>query len=188
MPKKQAPPSPRRDKGTSFSVSAAESTVTLECDVRKEGLRPIMGSAYLLTDRAVVALRGDKARALTVVLRLAPPSSTKALVELGETFLRELETQKVRWAIAENNQSVREFVAQQAVLLANGSLKTAPPPGPSAPVSEELTAAQRKEIEKLIAEVEGEIRDINLKKSGADPKNIKATWEEKHPSLRPTKD
>jgi His-Xaa-Ser system protein HxsD len=171
---------------TASRLSFAPLSVCLRLAVTREGgLEPILGAAYLLTDRAFVMLSGDRARTLCVRLRPKKDSGKKALETLAREFEAELESQKLRWAIAKNNQPVREYLAEQAVLLAQGH--GAPPP-PAEPAGDQLSDAQRDEIAKLIAEVEDEIKTMNQKKAqgaapaAADPKNIKASWEEKQQS------
>jgi len=162
-------------KSAPYTLSSLEASVVL--DIKKEGLESIFGAAYLMMDRAYVSLKGDRAKAVTVVLRPKNPKTTK-LKALAEEFLSDFESQKVRWAVAKNNLPIREFIAEQAVLIANGTI---PPPAPAAapePAAEELTDDQRAEIEKLIAEVESEIKTMNDKKVAMDPKGIKASWEE----------
>jgi His-Xaa-Ser system protein HxsD len=157
-------------------ISAMQAALTL--DVKAEGLEPIFGAAYLMMDKAYVSLSGDRAGRIGVVLRAKDPKAFKPKA-LAEEFLSDLASQKVRWAVSKNNLPVREFIAEQAVLIANGTLP--PPSAPPAPepAAEELTADQRAEIEKLISEVEAEIKTMNDNKTAADPKGIKASWEEK---------
>lgn len=164
-----------------YSIDEKAGTVTCKLSVPQETLEAILGAAYLLTDRAYARLDGDRERSVTVTLR---PKAAAGLKELAETFVAELETQKVRWAIARNNLPIREFVAEQAVLLANGKLPAEP--APAAPPADELSADQRLEIEKLIAEVEAEIKTLNDKKAPADPKKIAASWEEKQQPAKGT--
>ncbi len=166
-------------KKTSISsgkIDVKLNVVSFELSVSSEGLEPILGAAYLLTDRAFISLEGDREKKLRVVLSPKTGSDIKILKALGETFQLELQTQKVRWDIAKLNQPIREFVTEQAVLLANGRL---PAPAADAPPADQLSDEQRKEIERLIAEVEDEIKTLNDKKAPKDPKNIAATWEEK---------
>ncbi len=155
-------------------------TLSFELDTKEAGYEPILGAAYLLTDRAFAALEGDRAGKMRVILRPKGDRGPQALKALSEDFLRELETQRVRWRIARNNLPIREFVAEQAVLLANGRLPAPAAHAPGTPAAEDLTQEQRQEIEKLIAEVEEEIKAINEKKAVPDPKGIKASWEERH--------
>ncbi len=153
-------------------LSASEALLTL--DVKRDGLEAVFGAAYLMMDKAYVSLSGDRAGKIGVLLRAKDPRSVKPKA-LAEEFLSDLESQKVRWAVAKTNLPIREYIAEQAVLLANGAL---PAPAPEA-AAEELTAEQRAEIEKLISEVESEIKSMNDKKVAADPKGIKASWEER---------
>jgi len=176
-PKKAAKAAPKKSAAVSPKLTSAEAALTLS--VKDQGLEPILGSAYLMMDKAFVSLSGDRAKAITVVLRAKDPKafSPKAL---AAEFLSDLEAQKVRWAVAKNNLPIREFIAEQAVLIANGTIPmpSAAPAAPE-PAAEQLTDDQRAEIEKLISEVEAEIKTMNDKKIAADPKGVKASWEEK---------
>lgn len=148
---------------------AASGGLTLALDIKALGLEPALGAAYLMMDRAWVTLEGDRARTLTVHLE-PKPGFTGAAVRAA--FDAELESQKLRWAVARNNQGVREYVAENAVALAQQKPAAAPEP-----VVEQLTDAQRSEIERLIAEVESEIKDMNAKKAAADPRGVSPSWE-----------
>src|SRR5437868_3815307 len=114
--------------------------------VAEHGWEALLGTAYLMMDRAYVSLAGDPKRRVTITLK--PKSKELDAAALKREFAAELETQKLRWTLAKNNQPVREFVAEQAILLANGKL---PEPAAAEPAAEQLTAEQRSEIEKLIA-------------------------------------
>lgn len=171
-------PAPKKSTAApSASLSASEASVVL--DVKSLGLEPIFGAAYLMMDKAFVSLTGDRAGKVGVVLRAKDPKAFNPKT-LATEFLSDLESQKVRWAVAKNNLPIREHIAEQAVLMANGTI---PPPSAAAsapePAAEQLTDEQRSEIEKLISEVEAEIKTMNDKKVAADPKGIKASWEEK---------
>lgn len=174
--KKAPKPAPKKTTCPTPSLSASEASVLL--DVKTIGLEPIFGAAYLMMDKAFVSLTGDRAGKVGVVLRAKDPKALKPKA-LAAEFLSDLESQQVRWAISRNNQPIREHIAEQAVLIANGSIP--PPAAPSAPepAAEQLTDEQRSEIEKLISEVEAEIKTMNDKKVAQDPKGIKASWEEK---------
>lgn len=165
-------------KPISYKLSGSE--VSFSLDVKQEGLESIFGSAYLMMDKAYVSLSGDRVKSVGVVLRPKLPKTTK-LRALADEFLSDLASQKVRWAVAKNNLPIREFIAEQAVLMANGSIPmpAAPAAAPAEPVAEQLTDDQRAEIEKLISEVEAEIKMMSSKPEAADPKGIKASWEEK---------
>lgn len=175
--KSAAPKKAAKPAAASVKISGSQASVTL--DVKKEGLEPVFGSAYLMMDKAYVSLTGDRAGKVSVVLRAKDPRKVSPRA-LADELLLDLESQKVRWAVARNNLPIREHIAEQAVLIANGTIP-APSAAEAAPeaAAEQLTAEQRAEIERLISEVESEIKSMNDKKIAADPKGIKASWEEK---------
>lgn len=177
-PKKKAEKAVKAVPAPTPKLTASEASFSL--DVKAHGLEPVLGAAYLLTDRAYVELGGDRAKILTVVLRAKDAKKLKPRA-LADEFLADLAAQKVRWAVARNNQPIREYIAEQAVLLATGQIKPAAPAAAAPePAVDELTDDQRLEIEKLIAEVEAEIKTMNADKakpSVSDPKNVSASWE-----------
>lgn len=174
MPNKKASRAPaRRAKTPARAPKAAELSFPL--DPRKEGLEPILGAAYLLMDRAYASLDGDKVKSLTVTLRPKGAAAAKDLAALKRAFLDELAAQKLRWAVARNNQPVREYVAENALALAEEFAKRAA--APAEPAAEQLTSEQRSEIERLIAEVETEISAMNVKKELPDPAGKSLSWE-----------
>lgn len=154
-------------------------TFSTTVKVKEHGLAPILNAAYLLTDRAYARIDGSPKTELTVTLRAKDPRDAAGL---GAEFAATLRTQKLRWAQAEANRELRERVARQGLLIAAGVAPAAPAPAP-APAQgggEPLSAEQQAEIDRLIAEVEVEIKDLKKKPAGADPENVRATWEEKH--------
>lgn len=166
-------PAPKAKAGK----AAAAGTVSVTVRVGPDGPEPILGAAYLMTDRAWARVDGDRKKSLTVTLK--PRSGgAKALAALEADFAAELETERLRWAVARNNAPVRLHIAQQAVLLAQGRLPEAPAAAPAPAPAETLTAEQQAEIDRLIAEVETEIKELKTKK--LDPENVAATWEETH--------
>lgn len=157
------------------AVKGKPGEVSFTLSVAEHGREPILLAAFLLTDRAWAELSSAKAGKLKVTLRLKAGGDLKAL---GEEFLAELETQKLRWTLLKDNAAVREYVARQAVLLAHGHQVPPAAAAPAAAQPEALTPDQQAEIDRLIAEVEVEIKDLKAKK--LDPDNVAATWEEKH--------
>ncbi|MDX6770846.1 MAG: hypothetical protein SF051_15030 [Elusimicrobiota bacterium] len=168
-PKKKSRPAASR-KPAAKKKAAPSSGLVFTLDLKKSGLEPALGAAYLMMDRAWVALEGDKVK--TLIVALAPKPGVKA-ADLRADFEAELASQRLRWAVAKANRGVREFVAENAVALAQQ--KPAAPAAEAAP--EQLTDEQRSEIERLIAEVESEIKDMNAKKAVADPKGVSPSWE-----------
>ena len=163
---------------TSALYKLTDTAAVFSLAVKKEGVEAIFGAAYLMMEKAFVSLSGDHVKTLHVTLR---PKNPKAVAPraLAEEFLLDLESQKVRWTLAKNNLPIREFIAEQAVLIANGTIQPPAAPAAAEPAADQLTDDQRSEIEKLISEVEAEIKTMNDKKLVSDPKNIKASWEEK---------
>lgn len=177
--KKRAPAGkvPASKAKTPFPVFSS-GDVVFRLDAKREGLEPILGAAYLMTDVAYARLDGSPSRLIEVRLEPKANPGALSLKALAKRFVDELSTQRLRWAIARQNVAVREFIAEQAVLLASGRAEEAGAPAQD-DAADALSEEQRAEIEKLIAEVEDEIRTMNEKKSASDPKNIKASWEEK---------
>lgn len=154
-----------------------DGALVLSVPVGEDGLEPILGAAYMLMDRAYALLGGDGRKVIEVTLRPKEPADRGGLEDLARVFEEELEAQRLRWAVARANQPIREFIAEQAVLVAQGRAPQAEAPAPES--GEQLTAEQREEIEKLISEVEAEIKEMNGRKAPADPKKLAASWEEK---------
>lgn len=152
------------------AARAADAGLDFTLDVKALGLEPILGAAYLMMDRAWVSLEGDRSRSLTVSLEPKPGADAAAV---RADFEAELASQTLRWAVARNNRSVREYVAENAVSLAQQK----PAAAPAEPPPDQLTDAQRSEIERLIAEVESEIKEMNAKKLVPDPKGVSPAWE-----------
>ena len=170
-----ARPAKKSAKRAAKKSSAPAGEVVFRLDVRKEGLEPILGAAYLFMDRAYAFLEGDKSKALTVTLRPKVAGGAAERVALKRAFEDELTSQKLRWAVARNNQPVREYVAENALALAEEFASRAA--APAEPAAEELTSEQRSEIERLIAEVETEISQMNAKKDHASTKDAALSWE-----------
>lgn len=175
MKKKKNKPVPapkRRPAAPKVAVSAGAVRVDFARD--PAGPEAVYGAAYLMMDRAYALLEPLPGAGLRVTLTPKAGRAAAALAALREAFLAEWESQKVRWAVSRANQSIREYVVENAVALAAGRAQPAAA-APAAP--EELTPAQRSEIEKLIAEVEAEIKDMNEKKAHPDPKGVSPSWE-----------
>lgn len=155
-----------------FVIKKTGGAVRIACKISQWSLEEIYGAAYMLTDRAFVSLKGNPKLSVTVVLEPKNPTNSKSLASLKKLFLEELRTQKLRWEIARNNQPIREHIVSEAVRLAQN-------PSAAQPATPELTETERLEIEKLIAEVEAEIKERNKTAPATDPLGIAATWEEK---------
>jgi His-Xaa-Ser system protein HxsD len=95
-----------------------EKPLSFALDVPKNGLECILGAAYLMTDRAFVWIEGERGKTAEVFLKSKTPRTKAQRDLLARDFLAELETQKVRWAIAKNNLALRQAIIEQAVLSA----------------------------------------------------------------------
>ena len=168
-------PAAKRSKMAASPASDGE--ITFKLDARSDGSEPILGAAYLLMDRAYALISGDKAKILSVTLRPKGARRAADLVALKRAFEEELAAQKLRWAVARNNRSVREYVAENALALAKEFSERATSATAAAPAAEQLTAEQRSEIERLISEVETEIAQMNAKKEHPDAKGVALSWE-----------
>jgi His-Xaa-Ser system protein HxsD len=153
-----------------IAIEEKNGLVRCTIDAKKDSREAVWGAAYVLTDRAWASFEPAKGGA---TLSLRPKDAAASLKELASLFEAEFATQNVRWAILKNNASIREYLVQQALLQAQGRA-----PAPAAPAGE-LTTEQRAEIDRLIAEVEEELKTMGTDKP-ADPKGISATWEERH--------
>lgn len=151
-------------------------------DVRREGLEPILGAAYLMIDRAYVHVGGDPKKKLVVTLKPKGARTAAARAAVTADFRAELAAQRMRWAIARGNLSVREYVAENALALAQEFAARVAAADAPAPTEAPLTIDQRAEIERLIAEVEAEIKTMNDQKPSAEPKAAAAPWEAGRPS------
>lgn len=168
---KKRAPKPSRAK----TAKKAAGEIAFELDARRDGPEPILGAAYLLMDRAYAFVSGDKAKTLTVTLRPKGARGAAELAALKKAFENELAAQRLRWAVARNNKPVREYVAENALALAQEFAARAA--APAEPAAEQLTSEQRSEIERLIAEVETEIAEMNAKKGPAGGKDAALSWE-----------
>lgn len=177
-PKRRA--APRALKPRAPRPGFAGETVSFALPIGPDGVEPLLGAAYLMTDRCYAALGGDRKTTLEITLWGKRPLDAAGLRALAADFARELESQRLRWAIARHNLPVREYVQELAVQLAQRPPE--PPPTETPGGGEELSEAQRKEIDALIAEVESEIAELKQSPAGQDPEGVAKTWEEKHKS------
>ena len=133
--KKRAPAAKRAKPAA--PVSPGE--ITFELDARPDGPEPILGAAYLLMDRAYAFVSGDKKKTLSVTLRPKGARGAAELAALKRAFEEELAAQRLRWAVARNNRPVREYVAENALALAQ-EFAARPAPAPGEPAAEQLTS------------------------------------------------
>ena len=116
----------RPSKAKPSFVILPHSTISFSLNAQENGLECILGAAYLMMDRAFVSIEGDRKKKLEVFLKNKTVAAAPQLESLARTFLAELETQKVRWAIAKNNLPIRQYIVEQSVLLGSGARVPAP--------------------------------------------------------------
>lgn len=139
---------------------------SVKVSVRKYSPGNIRYSAYSVTDAAHVFLSfaGDK-----VAVEMTPKKGFKA-AEIKKRFLQELEDEKLRERLFEENRELREFLILKAMNEPRAEEKTG---------EDGLTPEQRKELDEMIRQVEEEL-ESEEKSEKKDSRGIMKTWEEKH--------
>lgn len=141
----------------------------VEVPLKTSSLRSIKYAAFALTAGAYVELESAPGR---VRVRLAPKAASgkAAVKELVSRFREELELEGIRGPNEAVNRRLREHILRLAL---RGE------PDRSEPEAEAgLTEEQQKELDRLIAEVEAEIKN-EPGKAQKDPLGVTRTWEER---------
>lgn len=145
-------------------------TISIQVSLKKYGLDPIRYAAHSLGGLAFALLKplpGDK-----VLVELTPrPGLPAAAAGLARRFQGELEDEKLRERVSSENRELREFLLLKAMNYR---------PKPPEKEDSGLTPQQEKELNDLIAQIEGEIKAETAKGASADPLGITSTWEEKY--------
>jgi len=128
-------------------------------------------AAYAVSGSAYVFLEPGKKGEIAVTLEPKRGGAGQGTAALEKWFIAELKDEKMRSAIADSNRELRDFM----VLKALTSVVSPPPSEDSG-----FTAAQEKELDDLIAQVEREIKTESAGKEYSDPLGLTKTWEEKH--------
>ncbi len=165
----------RRAQPSKRAARPASGEVVVSVKLGAAGSEPVLGAAYMMMDRAYALVEPGAAGALRVTLRPKGARGAAELAALKTSFEDELAAQRLRWAVARNNAPVREYVAENAIALA-GEFAARAQAAPE-PAAEQLTDDQRAEIERLIAEVETEISEMNREKKLPDPNGATRSWE-----------
>jgi His-Xaa-Ser system protein HxsD len=120
--------------------------------------------SYTFTDRFWVYIKKNNR---DIVVELTPMNNNKKIDEkkLKEEFFEKLNEEKKMQKIIDENIKLREFIIKNSF--------NYQPPKPS---ERFLTKEEEEELERLIKEVEEELKGENME--GLD--DIKKTWEEKH--------
>ena len=147
--------------------------ISIQVSLKKYSLDSIRYAAHSLGGLAFALLKplpGDK-----VQVDLAPRPGTAAAraASLAKLFHGELEDEKLRERVSSENRELREFLLLKAMNYQ---------PKPPEKDDSGLTPQQEKELNDLIAQIEGEIKAETAKGVSADPLGITSTWEEKYDS------
>ena len=150
-----------------------ETRVVFEVPSEAADEESVKYAAYVLTDAAFARLE-TMPGGLRVLLE-PKTSDPAALRRLADRFPGQLEEERLRTAIEENNRGIREHIIRLAL--------QGPEAACAPPEDLELTAEQRQELDKIIAEVQDQIR-MEKVGGGDDPLGITVTWEEGHAERR----
>jgi len=142
-------------------------SVFVTVSLKKHTLESVRYAAHSLGGSAYALLKplpGDKAR-----VGLTPKTGRGAA--LPGLFRAALEDERLRERVAAENRDLREFMLLKALTWR---------PRPPEKDDSGLTPQQEKELNDLIAQIEGEIKGEAGAAASADPLGITSTWEEKH--------
>ena len=142
--------------------------------LEENSLKTIKYAAFALTATAYVQLDSIKNRVQVTLRPKDVPGKTTA-PRLAALFLEGLKQEAIRSALEDNNRKLREHIIGLALRPAKED--------PLVESAEDLTEEQQKELDRIIAEVEAEIKKEPLK-SSQDPLEVTKTWEEKYGKSR----
>ncbi|MBI4352228.1 MAG: hypothetical protein HY550_12400 [Elusimicrobia bacterium] len=145
--------------------------IAIRVSLKKYSLESVRYAAHSLGGLAYALIKplpGGR-----VLVDLSPRPGSGAAAGLAERFRRELEDEKLRERVSSANRELREFLLLKALNYR---------PKPPEKDDSGLTPQQEKELNDLIAQIEGEIKAETAKGASADPLGITSTWEEKYDS------
>ncbi len=152
----------------------ATKVLNIKVDLKKYSLDAVRYAAYAVSDEAFVFISTAGKDFVAVALS---PREGAPLPRLKARFLAELEDEKLREAVSDNNRELREFLTLKAL-----SAEKKPAPAPDSG----LTQEQEKELADLISQVEKEIKE-DARGGTADPLGVTSTWEDKYGAKKPRK-
>lgn len=148
--------------------------ITAEVSLKEYSLETVRYAAHSLGGSAYVLLKplpGGR-----VLAEFSPkPGAPSGLPAL---FRAALKDEALRERVAEQNRELREFMLLKALTWR---------PRPPDREDSGLTPQQEKELNDLIAQIEGEIKAEAAGAKQGDPLGITATWEEKHENKKARK-
>jgi hypothetical protein len=144
----------------------------LRVDLKKNTLNAVRYAAYSVSGDAYVLIKTLPKGGAAV--EFSPkPGSKRRPAELAKRFRLELEDERLRERIAAGNGELREFLLLKSINYQ---------PAPEAQDDSGLTPRQEKELNDLIAQIEGEIKSESAKGASTDPLGITSTWEDRYDS------
>ncbi len=141
--------------------------IELKVDTKKYSLNVVRYAAYLFTRDFYVQLKVEKG----FVKAIFESKSKVRKTDIKKAFSKELAEENFRSSLFDSNRELREYLITSALKYTEKPQSTA--------VQEGLTPEEEKELDKIIAEVEAELKG---EKDKEDPLEIKKTWEEKYGS------
>ena len=162
--------------------TGSDAEAVLEVEERLYPPEAVEAAAYAFTDRAYARVETAGEGRLRVVLAFKPatPAAERAALE-GE-LRNELLHQALRLKVSAANRKIREFIVTKALVSAQPAESLAGQPsqeGPRedcpecAPAPAPVDAELEKEIDRLLAEIEGG-------DAAADPLGVAVSWEVKY--------
>ncbi len=143
--------------------------ISISVSLKKHSLDAVRYAAHSLGGAAYALLKpmpGGR-----VAVELSPRPGCGPAPALKRRFLAELEDERLRERVAEENRELREFMLLKAL-----NYRPKPPSGDDSG----LTPQQEKELNDLIAQIESEIKAEAAAGASADPLGITSTWEDKY--------
>jgi len=140
-----------------------KNAVILNIDEKKYPLGLIKETAYLLSgDFWLLIKRGERDSVRIIIESM----NKKNIKNLKKEFFDRLKEEKIKNEIFEENIKFREYLIKQAMTYQ-----------PEKNDTDGLTQEEERELEKLIKEVEDELKKES---GGSNDSEIKKTWEEKY--------
>jgi His-Xaa-Ser system protein HxsD len=157
-----------------FTVSARNNEVSFSLPKKLNALELVQGAAHVLTDRATAFVEESKTD-WKLTLSAKRDEGAAGLRALGREFVDEVLNQAVRQRLVANARPVFEHIVSRAVVSARRNPEDKDQP--AAARDAELSAADKAELERLVAEAEAELA---ARRKGGALKETAKTWEERH--------
>ena len=156
------------------SVEDSDNEVVVTVEPGRWPLEAVRMAAHVMADRAYAHLSEDE-DGVVVSLHAKETLDARGLEALGALFDREVQNQTLRLKLESANRETMQYIVSRALVPAIASS------GAAAELEAELSADQKSEIERLIAEAEAEIAELKKDEGGTDPLGITKTWQENNP-------